>query len=138
MIIRTFSYIKPDAEWADGLIMHLIQEAGFIIKDYRKVQLKLEDAEFLYNSHKGKHYYEGLIAHTLSGTVTLLLISGIGNTVEKFRELIGATNPANAEVGTIRFDYGTPNGGPANAIHGSDSIERAIEEIRYFFPEEEI
>lgn len=137
MIIRTFSYIKPDAEWADGLIMHLIQEAGFIIKEQKKVQLKLEDAEFLYGNHKGKPFYEELISHTISGPVTLLLISSIGDTVKKFRELIGATNPVDAEVGTIRFDYGT-NSGPKNAIHGSDSIERAIEEIKYFFPEEEI
>lgn len=135
----TFTYIKPDAfkHWEE--IITLIRRAGFEIIHISEnpVTLTKEQAEAFYAEHKGRPYFENLVNHTISGPVVAAILEK-ENAIEDFRKLIGATNPANSEKGTIRNLYGNPElyakGTPANAIHGSDSPKRVKTEIDLFFP----
>jgi nucleoside-diphosphate kinase len=128
----TFSIIKPNAvrTGKTGPILAMINEGGFEIAAMRMVKLTLPQAESFYSVHKGKPFYEGLIEFMTSGPVVVLILRH-DNAVEQFRKLIGATDPAKAEHGTIRKTFAVSV--QMNAVHGSDSVENAIVEANFFF-----
>ncbi|WP_034344622.1 nucleoside-diphosphate kinase [Deinococcus misasensis] len=134
---RTFAMIKPD-----GVKRALTAEvlARIIKKGYRIVGLKQmviprEVAEQHYGEHKGKPFFDGLVDFITSGPVVAIALEGEG-VIAGWRKMMGATNPANAEVGTIRGDYATFVG--ENVTHGSDSPESAERELGLFFKAEEL
>jgi nucleoside-diphosphate kinase len=128
----TFSIIKPNAvrTGKTGPILAMINEGGFEIAALRMVKLTIPLAESFYAVHKGKSFFEGLIEFMTSGPVVVMILRH-ENAVEQFRKLIGATDPAKAEPGTIRRTFAVSV--QMNAVHGSDSIENAIEEANFFF-----
>ncbi|TAE33572.1 MAG: nucleoside-diphosphate kinase [Cytophagales bacterium] len=129
---RTFTMIKPDAVEAGntGAIIKLIEEAGFRIVAMTKTQMTSERAGQFYEVHAERPFYNDLCAYMSSGAIVPMILEK-DNAVADFRKLIGATNPANAEEGTIRKLYATSI--EANAIHGSDSDENAQIEGSFFF-----
>jgi nucleoside-diphosphate kinase len=124
--------IKPDAvaDGNTGAIIKMIEEAGFRIVAMKKVKLSAETAGKFYEVHAERPFYGELCAYMSSGAIVPMILEK-DNAVEDFRKLIGATNPANAEDGTIRKLYAKSIG--ANAIHGSDSDENAGIEGSFFF-----
>jgi nucleoside-diphosphate kinase len=128
----TFSIIKPNAvrTGKTGPILAMINEGGFEIAAMRMVKLTLPQAESFYSVHKGKPFFEGLIEFMTSGPVVVMILRH-ENAVEQFRKLIGATDPAKAEPGTIRKTFAVSV--QMNAVHGSDSSENAIVEANFFF-----
>ncbi|HEX7494292.1 MAG TPA: nucleoside-diphosphate kinase [Bacteroidales bacterium] len=130
----TFSIIKPNAvrTGKTGPILAMINEGGFEIAAMRMVKMTLPQAESFYSIHKGKPFFEGLIEFMTSGPVVVMILKH-ENAVEKFRKLIGATDPARAEPGTIRRTFAVSV--QMNAVHGSDSDENAIREANFFFSE---
>ncbi|MEL6539554.1 MAG: nucleoside-diphosphate kinase [Bacteroidota bacterium] len=130
----TFSMIKPDAVRSRhiGAIIQTIEQAGFGINALRLLQLSLEEAEEFYAVHKERSFYQQMCQDMTTGPVIAMLLEK-GNAVAEFRQLIGATNPAEAAEGTIRKRFGKSIG--ANAIHGSDADDTAADEVAFFFPE---
>jgi nucleoside-diphosphate kinase len=128
----TFSIIKPNAvrTGKTGPILAMINEGGFEIAAMRMVKLTLPQAESFYAVHKGKPFYEGLIEFMTSGPVVVMILRH-ENAVEQFRKLIGSTDPAKAEPGTIRKIFAVSV--QMNAVHGSDSVENAVVEANFFF-----
>ncbi len=128
----TFSIIKPNAvrTGKSGPIMAMINEAGFEIAAMKMVRITTAQAEKFYSIHKGKPFFESLIEFMTSGPVLVMILKH-ENAVEEFRKLIGATDPAKAEPGTIRRIYAVSV--QMNAVHGSDSDENAQVEADYFF-----
>jgi nucleoside-diphosphate kinase len=128
----TFSIIKPNAvrTGKTGPILAMINEGGFEITAMRMVKLTTPQAELFYAVHKGKPFFEGLIEFMTSGPVVVMILRH-ENAVEQFRKLIGATDPAKAEPGTIRRTFAVSV--QMNAVHGSDSAENAIVESNFFF-----
>lgn len=128
----TFSIIKPNAvrTGKTGPILAMINEGGFEIAAMRMVKLTLPQAESFYAVHKGKPFFEGLIEFMTSGPVVVMILRH-ENAVDQFRKLIGATDPAKAEPGTIRKTFAVSV--QMNAVHGSDSVENAIKEANFFF-----
>ena len=128
----TFSIIKPDTvrTGKTGPILSMINEGGFEIAAMKMVQMTTQQAETFYEIHKGKPFFEGLIEFMTSGSVVLMILKS-QNAVERFRKLIGATDPAKAEEGTIRKKFAVSV--KMNAVHGSDSDENALRECRFFF-----
>jgi nucleoside-diphosphate kinase len=128
----TFSIIKPDAvrTGKTGPILAMINEAGFEIAAMRMVKMTLPQAESFYSVHKGKPFFDGLIEFMTSGPVIVMILRH-ENAVDQFRKLIGATDPAKAEPGTIRRTFAVSV--QMNAVHGSDSVENAIREANFFF-----
>jgi nucleoside-diphosphate kinase len=128
----TFSIIKPNAvrTGKTGPILAMINEGGFEIAALRMVQMTLKQAESFYEVHKGKPFFEGLIEFMTSGPVVVMILRH-ENAVGEFRKLIGATDPAKAEPGTIRKIFAVSV--QMNAVHGSDSDENAIREASFFF-----
>jgi nucleoside-diphosphate kinase len=134
---RTFSMIKPDA-FADGhtgAILKMIQEAGFKIKGLKLTQLSEHRAGQFYEVHKERPFYADLKRVMSAGPIVALVLEK-ENAVADFRKLIGATNPANAEPGTIRKLFARSL--ESNAVHGSDSDENAAIESSFFFSQFEI
>lgn len=131
---KTFSMLKPDCieRNLSGKIIDIILDNGFEIKSIKKVTLSLEQAEEFYKVHKGKEFYEPLIDFMISGPVIAMVLVR-ENAVEKFREVIGSTDPETAEEGTIRDLYATDV--RHNVVHGADSPENAEREINFFFPQ---
>lgn len=129
---RTFTMIKPDAtqKGFTGAILQKIMEAGFKIVSMKMVHLSEMKAGQFYEVHKERPFYGELVEFMSSGPITAAILEK-DNAVEDFRKLIGATNPANAENGTIRKLYAASVG--ENAIHGSDSDENAKIEGDFFF-----
>jgi nucleoside-diphosphate kinase len=129
----TFSIIKPNAvrTGKTGPILAMINEGGFEISAMRMVRITTSQAETFYAVHKGKPFYDGLIEFMTSGPVIVMILRH-QNAVEEFRKLIGATDPAKAEPGTIRKAFAVSV--QMNAVHGSDSPENAVAEADYFFP----
>lgn len=129
---RTFTMIKPDAVAAGniGAITKMIEEAGFRIVAMKMTKLSQERAGQFYEVHKERPFYNDLKSYMSSGHIVPMILEK-SNAVEDFRKLIGATNPANAEPGTIRKLYAKSI--EANAIHGSDSDENAAIEGNFFF-----
>ncbi len=128
----TLSIIKPNAvrTGKTGPILAMINEAGFEIAAMKMVKMTREQAESFYEIHRGKPFYESLVEFMSSGPVFVMILKH-ENAVEKFRNLIGATDPEKAESGTIRKLYAISV--QMNAIHGSDSDENAIRESDFFF-----
>jgi nucleoside-diphosphate kinase len=129
---KTFAIIKPDAVAAGrtGEILSLIERNGFRILAMRREHLTRPQAEGFYAVHKGKGFFEELITFMTEGPVVLLALER-EDAVAKWREVMGATDPAKAAEGTIRKLFGTNIG--RNASHGSDSDENAAMELAWFF-----
>ncbi|MGA0446294.1 MAG: nucleoside-diphosphate kinase [Pseudohongiellaceae bacterium] len=136
-IERTLSIIKPDAVAKNviGEIYTRFEQAGLKIVASKMVQLTDETAGGFYAEHQGKDFYGDLIEFMTSGPVVVQVLEG-ENAVLLNRELMGATNPAEAAPGTIRSDFAQSI--DANAVHGSDSTTSAEREVSYFFTQEEI
>ena len=128
----TFSIIKPNAvrTGKTGPILAMINESGFEIAAMRMVKMTIPQAESFYSVHKGKPFFEGLIEFMTSGPVVVMILRH-ENAVDQFRKLIGSTDPAKAEPGTIRKNFAVSV--QMNAVHGSDSVENAILESNFFF-----
>jgi len=129
---RTFAIIKPDAveRSITGKILGKIEEAGFTIRGMKKIQLSTKQAEGFYYVHNERPFFNDLCAFMSRSPVVVLVLER-ENAIAKWREVMGATNPANAEPGTIRKEFGL--GIEENSAHGSDSPESAAFEIPYFF-----
>jgi len=129
---RSFTMIKPDAVRAGniGNILQMINAAGFRIVAMKYTQLSQAQAGKFYEIHKERPFYGELVEFMSSGSIVAAILEK-DNAVEDFRKLIGATNPANAEEGTIRKKYAASIG--ENAVHGSDSDENAEIEGNFFF-----
>lgn len=134
---QTLSIIKPDAvaKGVIGKIVDRFESNGLRIAAMRKLQLSSADAGAFYAVHKERPFYGDLIDFMTSGPVVVMVLEG-ENAVSKNRELMGATNPQEAEKGTIRADFAQNI--DANAVHGSDSLENAKNEIDFFFSKREI
>lgn len=130
----TFSIVKPNSvrTGKTGPILAMINEAGFEIVAMRMVQLSIPQAESFYEVHRGKPFFDGLIEFMTSGPVVVMILRH-ENAVNEFRKLIGATDPAKAEPGTIRKIFAVSV--KMNAVHGSDSDENALRESHFFFSE---
>lgn len=128
----TFTMIKPVAfkSKSTGKILDRILNAGFWVVAAKIVHLNKTQAEEFYAVHKGRPFYDGLVQFMSSGPILVAIIQK-ENAVEDYRKLIGKTDPAEAEEGTIRHDFGTNL--QANAVHGSDSDENAVRECDFFF-----
>lgn len=137
MTERTLSIIKPDATKRNltGKINQIFEDAGLRIAAQKKMTLTKAMAEGFYAEHKERPFFGELVEFMISGPVVLQVLEG-NDAVAKNRKLMGATNPANADEGTIRKLYAESVG--ANSVHGSDSLESAKREISYFFAEIEI
>jgi nucleoside-diphosphate kinase len=134
---RTFSIIKPDATRRNltGKITAKLEEAGLRVVASKRIHMTKAQAEGFYAVHKERPFFNDLVAFMISGPVVVQVLEG-ENAVAKNREVMGATNPANAAAGTIRKEFAESI--EANSVHGSDAPETAAEEIRYFFKPEEI
>lgn len=136
-IERTFSIVKPDAVAKNviGQIYNRFETAGLTIIASKMVHLSKEQAEGFYAEHSERPFFGALVEFMTSGPVMVQVLEGEG-AVLKNREIMGATNPAEALAGTLRADYA--NSIDENAVHGSDALESAAREIAYFFTNEEI
>jgi nucleoside-diphosphate kinase len=134
---RTFSIIKPDATRRNltGAINARIEEAGLRIIAQKRVKWKQADARKFYAVHKERPFYKDLVKFMTSGPIVMQVLEG-EDAVAKYRDIMGATNPANAEAGTIRKDFAESI--EANSVHGSDSAENARKEIKLCFKAGEI
>ena len=134
---KTLSIIKPDAVKKNviGKILDRFESNGLRIAATKKVQLTRADAEAFYAVHKERPFFGELVEFMISGPVVVSVLEG-ENAVAKNRELMGATDPKEAEPGTIRADFADSI--DANAVHGSDSLENAEKEIAFFFAQREI
>jgi nucleoside-diphosphate kinase len=129
---RTLSIIKPDATRRNitGAIVARFEEAGLRVVAQRRMQLTPDQAEQFYAVHKERAFFDDLCTFMTSGPVVVQVLEG-EDAIAKNREVMGATNPANADEGTIRRDFGESV--EANSVHGSDAPETAAEEIAFFF-----
>lgn len=134
MIERTFAMIKPDAVRAKhaGDIISMIEKAGFTILGMRKAHLSKDEVERFYAIHKERPFFGEMVEFVTSGPVILMALEK-DNAVKAWRDLMGATDPAKAEEGTVRKRFGSSIGN--NAAHGSDAPETARIELEQFFPE---
>ena len=134
---QTLSIIKPDAVKKNviGKIVDRFESNGLRIAGMKKLQLSQADAEAFYAVHSERPFFKDLVEFMISGPVVVMVLEG-ENAVLKNRELMGATNPKEAEAGTIRADFADSI--DANAVHGSDSLENAEIEINFFFAKREI
>lgn len=137
MIERTLCIIKPDAvaKNVSGNILAMIQNAGFKVLGMKMIRLTPAQAGAFYEVHKERPFYQDLINYMISGPIVPVALEK-ENAVEDYRKLIGATNPQNADAGTVRKLYGESI--EKNAVHGSDSGENGIIEIAFFFSKAEI
>ena len=134
---RTFSIIKPDATKRNitGSINKIIEDNNLNIIAQKRIKLSKEKAENFYAVHKDKPFFNDLIEYMTSGPVIVQVLEG-ENAVEKYRKIMGSTNPENAEDGTIRKKHALNI--QENSVHGSDSEANAKIEINFFFNEDEI
>ena len=134
---RTLSIIKPDAVAKNviGEIYSRFEKAGLKIAAAKMKHLTREEAEGFYAVHRERPFFGALVEFMISGPVMLQVLEGEG-AIAKNRELMGATNPKEAEAGTIRADFADSI--DANAVHGSDAAETAAEEIKYFFGDSDV
>jgi len=133
-IERTLSIIKPDATRRNltGQINARFEDAGLRITAQRRIRLTLEQAQGFYAVHKDRAFFDDLCKFMTSGPVIVQVLEG-EDAIVRNREIMGATNPANADEGTIRKDFAESI--EANSVHGSDAQETAVHEISYFFSE---
>ena len=136
-VTRTFSIIKPDATRRNltGAVTKMLEEAGLRVVASKRIRMTREQAEGFYAVHRERPFFNDLVAFMISGPVVVQVLEG-ENAVARNREIMGATNPADAEEGTIRRTYAESI--EANSAHGSDSDENAKIEIDFFFSPEEI
>ena len=134
---QTLSIIKPDAVAKNvvGKILDRFESAGLRIAATRKMQLSKAEAEAFYAVHAARPFFKDLVEFMISGPVVVTVLEGT-NSMQINRDLMGATNPKEAAAGTIRADFAESI--DANAVHGSDSVENAINEINFFFAQKEI
>ena len=134
---RTFSMIKPDATARNltGRINAKLEEAGLRIVAQKRVWMSRRQAEAFYAVHKGRPFYDELCAFMSSGPTVVQVLEG-ENAIARNREVMGATDPAKAEAGTIRKEFANSIG--ENSVHGSDAPETAKQEIAFWFSENEI
>ena len=134
---RTFSIIKPDATRRNltGAVTKMLEDAGLRIVGSRRIHMTRDQAEGFYAVHKERPFFNDLVAFMTSGPVVVQVLEG-EDAVRRNREVMGATNPADAAEGTIRKTFAESI--EANSVHGSDSDENAKIEIDYFFKPEEI
>ena len=134
---QTLSIIKPDATSRNvtGQINSLIEKSGLSIIGQKRIKLTKETAGKFYEVHKDRPFFQDLVSFMVSGPVIVQVLQG-NNAVALYRKVMGATNPKEAEVGTIRKEFALSI--EANSVHGSDSIENAKKEISFFFSETEI
>jgi nucleoside-diphosphate kinase len=136
-IERTFSIIKPDATKRNitGKIITKLEDAGLRVVAQRRIRMTREKAEAFYGVHRERPFFNDLVAFMTSGPVVVQVLEG-ENAIARNREIMGATNPAEADEGTIRKEFAESI--EANSVHGSDAPETAAEEITFFFDESEI
>ena len=129
---KSLGIIKPDAVERNliGSIIKIIEDNNIKINQMKMLELTSSMAEEFYNIHKGKPFYEKLISYMTSGPVVLMVLEG-NDVVKRYRDLMGKTNPEEADEGTIRKLYAKDT--TFNSVHGSDSIENALTEISLFF-----
>ena len=134
---RTFSIIKPDATRRNltGNIVAMLEAAGLRVVAQKRIHMTRDQAEGFYAVHKERPFYSDLCNSMTSGAVVVQVLEG-EDAVAKNREVMGATNPADAAEGTIRKAYAEDI--EANSVHGSDATETAAEEIKFFFSDDEI
>jgi len=134
---QTLSIIKPDAVAKNvvGQILARFEAANLRIAATKKIRLSRVDAEAFYAIHAERPFFKDLVDFMISGPVVVTVLEG-DNAMATNRDLMGATNPAEAEAGTIRADFAESI--DANAVHGSDSVENATIEINFFFAQREI
>ena len=134
---KTLSIIKPDATSRNisGQINSIIEKNGLKIVAQKMIKLTLDQAKTFYSMHKDKPFYNDLINYMVSGKVIIQVLQG-NNAVNKYREIMGATNPDNAKDDTIRKKFAISV--QENSVHGSDSDENALKEINFFFKDDEI
>jgi nucleoside-diphosphate kinase len=134
---QTLSIIKPDAVAKNvvGQILARFEAANLRIAVTKKIQLSRADAEAFYAIHAQRPFFKDLVEFMISGPVVVTVLEG-ENAMQTNRDLMGATNPAEAQAGTIRADFAESI--DANAVHGSDSVENAVNEINFFFAQREI
>src|ERR671931_735931 len=136
-IERTFSMIKPDATKRNltGAITKMLEDAGLRVVASKRVWMSRREAEGFYAVHKDRPFFGELVDFMSSGPTVVQVLEG-ENAIAKNREVMGATNPAQATAGTLRKDFGTDV--EKNTVHGSDSPETARAEVAYFFRETEL
>ena len=136
-IEQTLSIIKPDATSRNitGQVNSIIDKSGLKIIGQKRIKLTKETAGKFYEVHKERPFFQDLVSFMVSGPVIVQVLQG-ENAVALYRKVMGATNPKEAEVGTIRKEFALSI--EANSVHGSDSIENAKKEISFFFSETEI
>ena len=134
---RTFSIIKPDATRRNltGAVTKMLEDAGLRVIASRRIRMTRDQAEGFYSVHRERPFYNDLCAFMTSGPVVVQVLEG-ENAVLRNREVMGATNPAQADEGTIRKAYAESI--EANSVHGSDSADNAAIEIDFFFKPDEI
>ena len=134
---KTFAMIKPDAVTGHkvGHIVARIEEEGFEIKAMKMIQMTKEQATEFYGALKDQPFFPELVRDMTASPVVVMVIEG-ENAIERYRKLMGATDPMKASPGTLRGDFGLNVG--KNAVHGSDSQETAVQEINFFFGSNEI
>ena len=136
-IEQTLSIIKPDATSRNitGQVNSIIEKSGLKIIGQKRIKLTKETAGKFYEVHKERPFFQDLVSFMVSGPVIVQVLQG-ENAVDLYRKVMGATNPQEAEAGTIRKEFALSI--EANSVHGSDSIENAKKEISFFFSETEI
>ena len=136
-VTRTFSIIKPDATRRNltGAVTKMLEEAGLRVVASKRIQMTREQAEGFYAVHKERPFFGELVDFMISGPVVVQVLEG-EDAVKRNRDVMGATNPADADEGTIRKTYSESI--EANSVHGADSDENAKIEIDFFFNEDEI
>jgi nucleoside-diphosphate kinase len=136
-VSRTFSIIKPDATRRNltGAVTKMLEDAGLRVVASKRIRMSKDQAEGFYGVHRERAFFNDLVSFMISGTVEVKVLEG-EDAVKRNRDVMGATNPENAEPGTIRKELAESI--EANSVHGSDSDENAATEIAYFFSDGEI
>ena len=136
-VTRTFSIIKPDATRRNitGKVTTMLEDAGLRVVASKRIHMTKEQAEGFYGVHRERPFFNDLVTFMTSGPVVVQVLEG-EDAVARNRQIMGATNPANADAGTIRKELAESI--EANSVHGSDSEENAATEIAFFFTPEEI
>ena len=136
-VTRTFSIIKPDATRRNltGAVTKMLEDAGLRVVASKRIRMSKDQAEGFYGVHRERPFFNDLVSFMISGPVVVQVLEG-EDAVKRNRDVMGATNPENAEPGTIRKELADSI--EANSVHGSDSDENAATEIAYFFSDGEI
>ena len=136
-VTRTFSIIKPDATRRNltGAVTKMLEDGGLRVVASKRLQLTREQAEGFYSVHRERPFFGDLVDFMISGPVVVQVLEG-ENAMQRNRDIMGATNPANADAGTIRKELAESI--EAHSVHGSDSDENAAVEIAYFFKPQEV